>query len=265
VIGDTADKTAKAYQSGLPTRDVAMVGGDAFAWQFLASVVIPGFTINRVVTYSREFIERSSSSSSSSSSFSSMSASLHKHAVLRTWAPTLIGLSMIPFIIHPIDTCVNKLFDGVIRPFLGTSELIEASTAHHHPHGPLAATMVPVPIATSNSSENKVVPPSLTSSHIFTKAQLEAMSLYIDVECKEINEKFNACKAQHMDPEHCLKQGKEVMLCVANTYRKLNVSATTEKCFKSYMECLDDNGGDFSKCRDAKDDLDKALENTFKK
>merc|ERR1711970_484293 len=38
-------------------------------------------------------------------------------APARKWAPTLIGLSFIPFIVHPIDEGVTKLLDLTIRTF----------------------------------------------------------------------------------------------------------------------------------------------------
>ncbi|GMF18993.1 unnamed protein product [Phytophthora lilii] len=57
VLGDTFDKAGKAHSKavaeGVSTRKrnavVADAAIDTLAWQTMASVVIPGFTINRVV------------------------------------------------------------------------------------------------------------------------------------------------------------------------------------------------------------------------
>ena len=36
--------------------------------------------------------------------------------VARRWAPTMIGLGIIPLIVHPIDTLVHFTMDHTIRP-----------------------------------------------------------------------------------------------------------------------------------------------------
>lgn len=53
VITDTYDKSAKMYKREWPTpsvrqQKVAIAAIDTLCWQGLASVVIPGFTINRI-------------------------------------------------------------------------------------------------------------------------------------------------------------------------------------------------------------------------
>lgn len=34
----------------------------------------------------------------------------------RTWIPSLVGLGVIPFIVHPIDHGVHKIMDHTVRP-----------------------------------------------------------------------------------------------------------------------------------------------------
>ena len=62
---------------------------DTLVWQGLASVVVPGFTINRLCAVSRVLLSR------------------HARRLLpqqaRKWATVAVGLGSIPFIIHPID------------------------------------------------------------------------------------------------------------------------------------------------------------------
>ena len=80
------------------------IGVDALLWQTLASVLIPGKFIN-IVTAGCVKVFRSESNS--------FINSLPK--AVRTWSPTMIGLATIPFIIHPIDTAVDALFDNTLR------------------------------------------------------------------------------------------------------------------------------------------------------
>ena len=74
-------------QLGIRTPCKAFI--DTIIWQGLASVIIPGFVINRTCALSRlllhQFLRRKLSSD------------------LRKWAVTGIGLGSIPFIIRPID------------------------------------------------------------------------------------------------------------------------------------------------------------------
>ena len=64
---------------------------DTLIWQGLASVIIPGFTINRICALSRVLLSRG------------MSRRLLSSPALRKWTVTAVGLASIPFIIEPID------------------------------------------------------------------------------------------------------------------------------------------------------------------
>jgi fission process protein 1 len=62
-------------------------------------VAIPGFTINRVVALSTAVANKT----------------LQQSPIVRRWAPTAIGLGVIPLIIHPIDHLVDSLLDSSTR------------------------------------------------------------------------------------------------------------------------------------------------------
>ncbi|EDO41135.1 predicted protein [Nematostella vectensis] len=69
---------------------------EAAVWQGLASVIIPGFTINRICLASGYVLCR-----------------VGRNIPLRaqTWITTVIGLSMIPVIIKPIDRGVDQVME----------------------------------------------------------------------------------------------------------------------------------------------------------
>ena len=76
---------------------------DCFVWQVLASVAIPGATINLIVRGARAAVP-------------ALGAGLP--AAAREWIPTTLGLAAIPAIIHPIDAAVDGAMD-LGRPSLG--------------------------------------------------------------------------------------------------------------------------------------------------
>ncbi|XP_039417258.1 LOW QUALITY PROTEIN: mitochondrial fission process protein 1 [Corvus cornix cornix] len=94
-----------------PTRvGVAVV--DTFVWQSLASVAIPGFTINRLCAASLALL-----------------GSLTRWPLpVRRWTTTALGLAAIPLIITPIDRTVDFLMDSSLRKLYGTPG--EPPTSH---------------------------------------------------------------------------------------------------------------------------------------
>ncbi|KDO33891.1 hypothetical protein SPRG_01771 [Saprolegnia parasitica CBS 223.65] len=101
VAADTYDKASKAGASAPPpakSAHMAAAAGDTLLWQTMASVVIPGFTINRVVALSK----------------AAVTSSVKNPALVR-WLPTCIGLGAIPLIIHPIDALVDFGMDNSTR------------------------------------------------------------------------------------------------------------------------------------------------------
>lgn len=77
-----------------PGRGALVEAADTFIWQALASVAIPGAVINRIV----------------------WAVGHISPPQLKWWAPTVVGLSSIPFIISPIDHGVDIFMDS-LRPF----------------------------------------------------------------------------------------------------------------------------------------------------
>ncbi|KAK1948587.1 Mitochondrial fission process protein 1 [Phytophthora citrophthora] len=116
VLGDTFDKATKTHNEAVagdvPSRKrnvlVATATVDTLAWQTLASVVIPGFTINRVVAVSSFAVQKAVKNS----------------PVVRRWAPTAIGLGVIPLIIHPIDSLVDWAMDNTVRKLLAAVSIV---------------------------------------------------------------------------------------------------------------------------------------------
>jgi len=76
-----------------------VAASDVLIWQTLASVAIPGFTINRVCFFSLALLARTTK--------------LGLQA--RKWTTTAIGLGCIPFIVHPIDRFVDYFMDKTFR------------------------------------------------------------------------------------------------------------------------------------------------------
>ncbi|XP_026882918.2 mitochondrial fission process protein 1 [Electrophorus electricus] len=110
VSADAMDKGKKAAvvhgdNPGKSVR-VAVAVVDTFVWQALASVAIPGFTINRVCAASLYLLGRTT----------------RWPLPARKWSTTAIGLSTIPFIITPIDRSVDFLLDSSLRKVYGGVE-----------------------------------------------------------------------------------------------------------------------------------------------
>ena len=115
VFGDTADKTLKARQEApaldprVRTLHVAESCLDTLVWQSLASVLIPGVIIHKIVDVTCDLL-----------------AGRFKFAPIKTvpfavqrWGPTAVGLASIPLIIHPLDNVVHLLLDLTMRPAFG--------------------------------------------------------------------------------------------------------------------------------------------------
>merc|ERR1712083_1156945 len=105
VLADTYDKGVKqSKEPGADTSKVAVAAFDTLLWQALASVIVPGFTINRVCALSLIGLAR---------------ALPQVSLTARKWAVTGIGLGIIPFIVHPIDNGVHVAMDHTTRVWIG--------------------------------------------------------------------------------------------------------------------------------------------------
>ncbi|KAL3270786.1 hypothetical protein HHI36_021310 [Cryptolaemus montrouzieri] len=102
VIADTVDKTLESYEKNKgvvkPTKKVLLAGTDTLTWQMLASVVIPGYTINRICVISAFLLKKSTISPTA----------------CKMIVPG-IALASIPFIIKPIDHLTDYLLDNSLR------------------------------------------------------------------------------------------------------------------------------------------------------
>lgn len=105
VLADTVHKGAKVYQANATsqrTKNVLLSTSDTLIWQTFASIIVPGFTINRICT-AVQFAQRKST----------------RTAFKKPWISTLVGLVSIPFIIHPIDHAVEGAMDVTYRKWTG--------------------------------------------------------------------------------------------------------------------------------------------------
>ena len=97
-----------ADNSWLAVQDTLRATVDTLVWQSLASVMIPGFTINMIVKVSRLAVRKSP---------------LVVPALVAEWFPTASGLGSIPIIIKPIDASVDMLLDNTTREWWQESKL----------------------------------------------------------------------------------------------------------------------------------------------
>ena len=87
---------------------VGVAAFDTLVWQALASVIIPGFFINRVCA----------------ASLFAMGKTIPKVSLnARKWMTTGIGLGVIPFIVHPIDSMVHYGMDNTTRKWIGGADV----------------------------------------------------------------------------------------------------------------------------------------------
>jgi fission process protein 1 len=101
-LADASWTGYSTYQSERNTKhqvhDTVRATVDTLVWQSLASVAIPGFTINMIVKTSRSAVKR-----------------VAVPILVADWLPTAIGLGSIPFIIYPIDYSVDYVMDSTVR------------------------------------------------------------------------------------------------------------------------------------------------------
>lgn len=108
VVADAVDKVKRADKVKCADLDMHRhklyaTAVDTLLWQALASVIVPGFTINRVCALSLFLLRK----------YSSLGLATRK------WTTTGIGLGCIPFIVSPIDHSIHKLMDFTVRPWIG--------------------------------------------------------------------------------------------------------------------------------------------------
>ncbi|XP_047519862.1 mitochondrial fission process protein 1 isoform X1 [Pieris napi] len=99
-FADTGDKGWKMYQNDGRPKKVLIETGDALIWQTLASVVIPGFTINRICAYTNTYLQKNVK---------------RLPPTPRSLVTVAVGLASIPFIVRPIDNGVTLLMNLTYR------------------------------------------------------------------------------------------------------------------------------------------------------
>lgn len=122
---DTIDKTITAYRKigssdSNNLANAAKVGLDAFIWQTFASVLIPGKIIHLIASTVIYGLNRDSAKYMNSTHYK-----LRYYKVtpkMKLWAPTIVGLAVIPLIIHPIDNFVDYCMDNSVRKLIGSTE-----------------------------------------------------------------------------------------------------------------------------------------------
>lgn len=105
VLADTYSKASTMYNTpvalGGGTKKAAIRAGDVLIWQMLASVVIPGFTINRICWATGRMIRM-----------------VKVAKAVQKATPTAVGLASIPLIIHPIDKFMDYVMDNTYRKYI---------------------------------------------------------------------------------------------------------------------------------------------------
>ncbi|XP_014250583.1 mitochondrial fission process protein 1-like [Cimex lectularius] len=104
VIADVGSKSADAWKNtkgkkpDVRRKETFKKGSDALVWQSLASVIVPGFVLNRLAAISRFIICKTPAYQ------------------FRTLLTAATSLAVIPFIVEPIDRFVDGFMKDFVRP-----------------------------------------------------------------------------------------------------------------------------------------------------
>ncbi|XP_035733516.1 mitochondrial fission process protein 1-like isoform X1 [Vespa mandarinia] len=104
VLADTIDKGYHVYQNDQTSqkmKHVMLSTADTLLWQSFASVIIPGFTINRLCV-AVQYAQKNAT-----------------NLILKNpWLPTIVGLLSVPLIVHPIDYVVEETMNTTYRKWI---------------------------------------------------------------------------------------------------------------------------------------------------
>jgi len=89
---------------------------DTVIWQGLASVIIPGFTINRTCAICNFALKKTTRLPEN----------------VRKWTVTCTGLALIPFIIEPIDRNVDRMMEESVRKYFRYKDQTMQDLVKHH-------------------------------------------------------------------------------------------------------------------------------------
>ncbi|KAL5016658.1 hypothetical protein ScPMuIL_006247 [Solemya velum] len=117
VVGDAVYKGIKASNNtsdddNKRANRVKLTVLDTLIWQGLASVAIPGYTINRICALS----------------LFTLRVGTKLPPDTRKWLTTAVGLACIPFIIKPIDRSVDVMMNIGVRKWIGVDNSEEPTT-----------------------------------------------------------------------------------------------------------------------------------------
>lgn len=103
-VADAGRSGAETYRTTQRTdhcvHDTVRATVDTLLWQSLASVMIPGATINLIVKASR---------------YAVVNSKVLLPVLVAQWLPTATGLGAIPLIVKPIDLSVDYVLDNSTR------------------------------------------------------------------------------------------------------------------------------------------------------
>mmetsp|Transcript_18611 Transcript_18611/g.40306 ORF Transcript_18611/g.40306 Transcript_18611/m.40306 type:complete len:206 (-) Transcript_18611:168-785(-) len=108
---DTTSMSTSDLLGSIPSREyrAGIATFDTLLWQSLASVMIPGLTINLIVKASRFSVARATA----------------LPVMVAQWLPTACGIGSIPIIVHPIDSFVDFSLDNSTRMWLAENSADE--------------------------------------------------------------------------------------------------------------------------------------------
>eukprot|EP00937_MAST-01D_sp_MAST-1D-sp2_P006188 g6188.t1 len=89
-----------------------------------------------------------------------------------------------------------------------------------------------------------------------TSDVLLAAAKLIGKGCGAENKAFLLCKKGDRNPEACLEAGKAVTQCSFNLIKELDEKHNA--AFLPHQACLSENDGDFRKCRETEEALNKS-------
>ncbi|KAJ2942741.1 hypothetical protein O0L34_g14930 [Tuta absoluta] len=104
VLADVVDKAVGKMGTGRPSK-VIWATGDAIIWQGLASIVLPGMVINRIINLSEEALSK----------YGGHPYLLKIPPIHRARLPIYAGLASIPIIVYPIDMLVHGFMNITYR------------------------------------------------------------------------------------------------------------------------------------------------------
>ena len=98
---DIALKTMDIKKHGYGQDKVITKALDLTVWHGFASMALPAFTIHSIVKYSGKVLKQL--------------PQVKTYPKVGLWTPVFLGLSSIPFIIHPLDDLTTYVMDNTVR------------------------------------------------------------------------------------------------------------------------------------------------------